>query len=853
MVVKTLINIEKKLYYPGEVLKGLIYLRIRGSAQLSKLTLQVTGIEEVRFSKYVDQSSVYAIDYLKSNPVARPTENGKVLIDEYEISKYICHQELIYSLQKVLDANERLRERLLKEREVQKHQKLKKELEESVAEFVKNQGRKEGREVGNYSKGTPGAVGNDLKSEKSQKSVSESKKLKPTENPKNSKKPNSSEKESHNSPQKAQKGPQKTKESLKKPEIHQKSQPSPKTPEALEIDLPPIKRYSEGDYVFPFALELPSRLPGTFRKYWVIQDRVNYGSCEFKAKVSIEMTNHKSYHDEQEFLVQGRFKADKETLNQQIQITPAKFCCFSRTPFQVCLKALRPGFSFGRTVSVVLGVDNPEAKRKVRKHIKQVKGCLIRVITIRTAGGRFKRFVKQYSRQKLTPKFEEVEEPKEAQNDPKTQPEASKPLKTEEFCRFEVNVPTQINSKYPSYNGNYVNCDYYFHVYIKTYSGTTAKFPYHSKIKLVMKQDRSRVLARRFKPSADWSPASDPEPLTIMRVNKHFNENLIPSPSLEQRKARKKKLKDMDLIVTMYGFRHYEAELRRRVLNSAENKFEILGRAEEIPDAGMGGEDLFGPQGYFPMVEEEEDELSVEEKSEVVLMGPDAGLEDIEINSSVYHVYPADNDEYKEVVLDKEAYVMNPYLPQIIGGKKGKGSAKKKILKILKIDDSNPLNLLIETSGRSKKVRFRAKNGDSRILKTTKKFKSLRQLETRRKSSRRSKRGFGSPAASVRSNGSFRSIPEAQNAAEILRRKRLPPPRIEVDEVQSRLQRRKNIDRVLSKLRKYAFEIVEARRKKRQRSMSAKLKRMILSAKRHSNWVKEIPEFDGEEMHNSYF
>lgn len=94
-MVKSLINLEKKLYFPGELVKGVLYVKNIEGVEIENIKLMVQGIEQIRFSKWVNAKSHNGKQYLKQNPKYTPV-NDKVLVDELDFNKFINHWAWIY-------------------------------------------------------------------------------------------------------------------------------------------------------------------------------------------------------------------------------------------------------------------------------------------------------------------------------------------------------------------------------------------------------------------------------------------------------------------------------------------------------------------------------------------------------------------------------------------------------------------------------------------------------------------------------------------------------------------------------------------------------------------------------------
>lgn len=562
-MAKILVNLEKKLYFPEQLVKGMIYMRVKEAQKVKKILLQIHGTEEVRSSKYIKPNTIFARRYLEANPAYLPNKKGEVFVDEYEFSKFINHQRVIYEYKEPQEPSK-------KEKDAKNHSKSLNKTATNNSED--NLEEREGEEEG--------------------------------------------EEEAH------------------KPLDHS------------EDIIEAVAEYKEGDYQFPFVFKLPKKLPGTFCKMWLNESRVNYGRCFYKAAVKVELFNHTvMMRDEQEFLVQQKFWVETDYKTQRFILKfSSRFFCFKIKPLKFELYSYKKSYQFGEEIIIKLKSIGNNANLK---SVSKVLGVFKREIKVHTAGGGEK-IVKEVL-------LKEVKKPKLRPNG--------------DIVYFCTTLDPKVHQYFPSYNGIYVSCSYYFSVIL-----TTKKFLKKSKktkksIKILMNQYKPMVMARRFKYSKKWKCAGL-EKISVVHIDQK-PENLIPFKTLEDMKLEKKKRIQMDRIISMFGFFHYFDEIRRRRNNHLSQGLETLETNEDIPegtkvDLGISNE------LYSPRKELVENEESVYEESN------DEKFAYIERNLD-FETYGVDDREYKEVILDQDAYQVNPYLIKL----KNKSQANKGLMKRL--------------------------------------------------------------------------------------------------------------------------------------------------------------------------
>lgn len=98
--ITVLINLDKKVYYPGSKVNGVIYLKTSYIGVISKLSLKIIGKEETRISKWVKKGSIAAKIFLKNNPNAGKNDKGEISINEFDLNYFINHKFEIYNSSK---------------------------------------------------------------------------------------------------------------------------------------------------------------------------------------------------------------------------------------------------------------------------------------------------------------------------------------------------------------------------------------------------------------------------------------------------------------------------------------------------------------------------------------------------------------------------------------------------------------------------------------------------------------------------------------------------------------------------------------------------------------------------------
>ena len=89
--VQVLVNLERKLYFPGQTIKGVVYIHIPKSFLIRGLWLDIRGSEKILLSKFVKAKSVTARSYSELNPI-QIRQNNKILIEEKEFTHFINHR-----------------------------------------------------------------------------------------------------------------------------------------------------------------------------------------------------------------------------------------------------------------------------------------------------------------------------------------------------------------------------------------------------------------------------------------------------------------------------------------------------------------------------------------------------------------------------------------------------------------------------------------------------------------------------------------------------------------------------------------------------------------------------------------
>lgn len=563
---KVLTNLEKKLYFPDDIAKGVIYLRISKEEKVEKILFQVLGTEEIRSSKYVNPNSIFAIRYLEANPRYLPNKAGEVLIDEYEFNKFINHEKIIF-----------------------------------ISNSKKNQEKIENEKL-----------------EKKWKSKEKSK-------------------------------------SRKNNSLMQNSRKTSNASEYREEE----KNYSNGDFEFPFIFQLPKKIPGTFSKMWLRENktskipgklgemlskecRVNYGRCTYKVVVKVELSNKKILRDEHEFLVQQRFRTDREYKTQKflLKFNPKCFCVKVK-PLKFNLFSYKKSYQFGE--EIIIKVKSVGDETNIGR-IKTVMGVFKREIVINTAAGQQKYFKEILLKEKKQPKL---------------RPNG-------DISYFCVILNPDIHKFFPSYSGVYVSCNYIFSVILGSKRTLQKDQKTKKSIKILMNQYKPMVISRRFRYDENWR-CEQREPLSLLYINKG-REHLIPFKTLDDMKIEKKKRIQMDRLVSMFDFGHYFSEIKRRRRNKLSQNLPTLDREEEISEQHKieffkGKNEM----DYLPRREISEDEMSLYEES------VNSELDFVERNLR-FETYEIDDQEYKEVLLDEDAFEVNPYLIKLQAKKAAKES-----------------------------------------------------------------------------------------------------------------------------------------------------------------------------------
>ena len=100
LIPKLLVNLEKKLYYPGEQVTGMVYLEVPDNCKVSSVVIQLIGKEEITVSRWVNSKSILGKRHILLNPKSEISKEGKCLIPEKDLNYFMRHQFYLFPYQK---------------------------------------------------------------------------------------------------------------------------------------------------------------------------------------------------------------------------------------------------------------------------------------------------------------------------------------------------------------------------------------------------------------------------------------------------------------------------------------------------------------------------------------------------------------------------------------------------------------------------------------------------------------------------------------------------------------------------------------------------------------------------------
>ena len=413
----------------------------------------------------------------------------------------------------------------------------------------------------------------------------------------------------------------------------------------------------------PFYFILPEQLPSSFRKEWISTDNaLEVASIQYKARVIVLDSNGAKTTDTQLFLIQQPYKNLSMVKYHKMKFRMRSLLCLEMSPMVIEIQSNKAIYQYGDEVVVELKKANGGS----RAQIEEVEGKLVRVICVKTTGGKTRRFEEVFyqetkpaerltkrrfcifqfeligQREKtLKTQFEanmlvskDHEKELDATNTGGEIDEISHPLEVEFY-----NLDTSLNLS--SCESFLISCEYRFEAIVKTKGWLKPRSQVKISLKIPVYQSKSKIHSRRFKPPAMGYKPFHWEPRGFV-VTKRPSQ-YIPQRSTHERVQSKRKWRRKQQICKKKGIGYFHREKLEEKLMLVGAEFDLIAEEEQIPNI------LF----Y---------------RSEEITYEPKSGVEDISdafedpeylkvFAGNVeerFFVYPISKEEYNDVLLIEE-------------------------------------------------------------------------------------------------------------------------------------------------------------------------------------------------------